>query len=51
MKDEKREIYEDAEGLFKNRCADQKYEIVENIIVRETKYSKAAKKKDKAKTK
>lgn len=51
LKDEKREIYEDSEGLFNNRCANIKYEIVETIIVRKTKYSKNAKKKDKIKTK
>lgn len=51
LKDEKRDIYKDSEGLFKNRSADKKYEIVEKIIVRETKYSKEAKKKDKIKTK
>lgn len=51
LKDEKREIYEDSEGLFNNRKADTKYEIVETIIVRETKYTKKAKKKDKIRTK
>lgn len=51
LKDENRDIYEDSEGIFKNRCADEKYEIVEKIIVRETKYSKSAKKKNKVKTK
>lgn len=51
LKDERREIYEDSEGLFNNREADKKYEIVENIIVRETKYSKEAKKKNKTQTK
>lgn len=51
LKDEKRDIYEDSEGLFNNREADQTYEIVETIIVREIKYSKEAKKKDKIKTK
>lgn len=51
LKDEKREIYEDSEGLFNNRCADKRYEIVETITVREIKYSKEAKKKDKTKRK
>lgn len=51
LKYEKREIYEDSEGLFNSRDADTRYEIVETIIVRETKYTKAAKKKDKIKTK
>lgn len=51
LKDEKREIYEDSEGLFKSRSADTKYEIVETIIDRETRYTKEAKKKDKTKKK
>lgn len=51
LKDETRDIYEDAEGLFRNRDADSKYEIVEIITTRKIKYSKEAKKKDITKTK
>lgn len=51
LKDEKRDIYKDAEGLFKKRKADKEYEIEETIIVKEIKYTKEAKKKDKIKTK
>lgn len=51
LKDESREIYEDSEGIFNSREPDQEYEIEETIVVRNTKYSKEAKKKDKIKTK
>jgi len=51
LKDETRDIYEDAKGLFENREADIEYEIVEHIITKDIKYSKKAKKKDKTKTK
>ncbi len=51
LKDEKREILQDAKGLFENRGADKKYEIVEHIITKDIKYSKNAKKKDEIKTK
>lgn len=37
--------------MFENRDADIEYEIVEHIVIKETKYSKQAKKKDKIKTK
>lgn len=51
LKDESRGIYEDAKGLFENREADIEYEIVERIVIKDIKYSKTAKKKDKVKTK
>ena len=51
LKDEKRDIYKDAKGLFENREADDEYEIVEIITTKKIKYSKAAKKKDTTKTK
>ncbi len=51
LKDESRDIYKDAKGLFDKRKADIEYEIVERITVKNVKYSKAAKKKDKSKTK
>ena len=51
LKDETREIYQDAKGLFESREADNKYEIVEHIVTRNIKYSKKAKKKNKTKTK
>ena len=51
LKDETREIYKDAEGLFNNRKADQQYEIVERIIIKDIKYSKTAKKKNTVKRK
>lgn len=51
LKDETREIYQDAKGLFESREADNKYEIVEHIVTRNIKYSKEAKKKDQTKTK
>ena len=50
-KDKKRDIYKDAEGLFKNREPDKEYEIVEIITVKDIKYSKKAKKKDVTKRK
>ena len=45
LKDEKREIYKDAKGLFESREQDYEYEIIEHIIVKDIKYSKKAKKK------
>ena len=51
LKDETREIYQDAKGLFESREADNKYEIVEHIVTRNIKYSKEAKKKNKTTTK
>lgn len=51
LKDESRDIYEDAKGLFENRDADMEYELVEHIVTKDVKYSKQAKKKDKIKTK
>ena len=51
IKDKKRDIYKDAEGLFKNREPDKEYEIVEIITVKDIKYSKKAKKKDLTKRK
>ena len=51
LKDETREIYKDAKGLFESRKADNKYEIVEHIVIRNIKYSKEAKKKNQIKTK
>ncbi len=51
MKDESREIYQDAKGLFKHRKPDEVYELVEHIITKDIKYSKEAKKKDIIKTK
>ena len=51
LKDESREIYQDAEGLFRNREADESYEIVEKITKKEIKYSKKAKKKNEIKRK
>ena len=51
LKDENRSIYKDAKGLFTNREADSKYEIVEVITTKNIKYSSKAKKKDKIKTK
>ncbi len=51
MKDEFREIYQDAKGLFEHRKPDEVYELVEHIMTKNMKYSKAAKKKDVTKTK
>lgn len=51
MKDETRELYKDAKGLFDSREADYKYELVEIIITKNTKYTKKAKKKNTTKTK
>lgn len=51
LKDENRMIYADAEGLFKTRQPDYKYEIVEITTVKDIKYSCLAKKKDTVKTK
>ena len=51
MKDETREIYKDAKGLFDNRGSDYQYELVEIITKKDIKYSKLAKKKDKVKIK
>ena len=51
MEDDTKNIYKDAEGLFKNRKSDESYEIVEITKEIDIKYSKAAKKKDKTKIK
>lgn len=51
LKDETRDIYQDAKGLFEAREADKKYEIIEHIITKDIKYNKNAKKKDEIKTK
>ena len=51
LKDETRDIYKDAKGLFENRKSDYEYEIVETITTKKIKYSKKAKKKDVVKTK
>lgn len=51
LKDEKREIYKDANGLFDKKEPDMEYEIVEHITIKKVKYSKQAKKKDKIRTK
>ena len=51
LKDETREIYQDAKGLFESREADNKYEIVEHIVTRKIKYPKEEKKKNKTTTK
>ena len=46
LKNENRDIYKDAEGLFTKREANNKYEIVEIITIKSVKYSEMAKKKD-----
>lgn len=51
MEDDTKNIYKDAEGLFKNRKSNESYEIVEITKEIDTKYSKAAKRKDTKKTK
>lgn len=51
MEDDTKNIYKDAEGLFKNRKADEEYELVEITEEIDIKYSKAAKHKDKKKIK
>ncbi len=51
LKNEKLNIYKDAEGLFSKREADEKYEIIEQISTKKIKYSREAKKKDKVKKK
>lgn len=51
LKDESRDIYKDAKGLFESIAPNHEYEIVEITTVKDIKYSKAAKKKDKRKTK
>lgn len=51
LKDERRDIYQNAKGLFENRDADYKYELVEISTTKKIKYSKKAKKKDTIKTK
>lgn len=50
FKDERREIYKDAEGLFKNREPELNMELVEITTTIKTKYSKKSKKKNKTKT-
>lgn len=50
FKDERREIYKDAEGLFQNRKPDLNIELVEIITTIKTQYSKKSKKKNKTKT-
>lgn len=49
FKDERREIYKDAEGMYRNREADKEYEEVEITTKTETRYSKGSHKKDKTK--
>lgn len=51
MEDDTKNIYKDAEGLFKNRKTDESYEIVEITEEIDIKYSKEAKRKDKIKIK
>ena len=51
LKDESRLIYQDAKGLFEHKKSNYQYEIVEHTIVKDIKYSKAAKKKSVVKTK
>ncbi len=51
LKEKNKNIYEDAKQLFDNREADNRYEIVEIIIVKDIKYSDKAKKKNIVKTK
>ena len=51
LKNENRDIYKDAEGIFNKREADKEYEIVEIITTKDIKYSSNAKKKDEMKTK
>lgn len=51
MEDNTKNIYKDAEGLFKKKKADEEYELVEIIEEIDIKYGKAAKHKDKKKIK
>lgn len=51
FKDERREIYKDAMGMFEKREADLRYEIVEKKESIETRYSKESHKKKKIKNK
>ncbi len=51
IKDERRTIYKDAMGLFKNRDAEIEYEEVEIVEIKETKYKKESHKKDKIQNK
>ena len=51
FKEERRDIYKDAMGMFEKREADMKYEIVEKQTKTKTKYSKESHKKDKQKIK
>ena len=50
FKDERRDIYKDAEGMFRNRGADKEYEEVEIKTKVETNYSKRSHKRNKVKT-
>ena len=51
MEDDTKNIYKDAEGIFKNRKPDESYELVEITQEIDIKYSKEAKRKDKTKIK
>jgi len=51
LKDESRLIYQDAKGLFEHQKSNYQYEIVEHVMVKDIKYTKAAKKKSCVKTK
>lgn len=50
-KDERRKIRKDAEGLFRNRKANEELELVEILTTKKTIYSKKSKKKNKIRTK
>ena len=51
IEDDTKNIYKDAEGIFKNRKSDESYEIVEITEEIDIKYSKEAKRKDKTRIK
>ena len=51
FKEERRDIYKDAMGMFEKREADLEFELVEKRQKIKTKYSKESHKKDKQKTK
>lgn len=51
FKEERREIYKDAMGMFEKRGPDLEFEIIEKRQKVKTKYSKESHKKDKQKTK
>ena len=50
LTDERRTIYKDAEGLFKNQKPVKEYEIVKRNELKKIKYSKNSKKKNKTKS-